>query len=98
MYVESGSPASAAIGLAHTAGRRRNRPVRALAAATPVAVPLTDRIQLPTLIGELTLNIRSIAMNRSGRPRSAINSGGLALSAASAVSHARRASTSSQRR
>ena len=36
----------------------------------------TARIQLPTLIGDVTLNTRNMFRNRSGRPRSEISSAG----------------------
>src|SRR6059058_1199273 len=47
VYVDSGRPNSAAVGLA-TADAPGKRPVIALAAASPVAVPLTERIHEPT--------------------------------------------------
>jgi len=49
-----------------------------------VVAPLADRIQEPTLIGEVTLNIRSMFRKRIGRPRSEIRSAGLAAIAPSA--------------
>jgi hypothetical protein len=65
-----------------------------LSAATPVAVPLTERIHEPTLIGEVALSIRNVFRNRDGTPRSETSNGGLADTPASARAHARRASTS----
>ena len=65
--------------------------------ASAIAVPLAPRIHEPTLIGEVSLNMRSMWRKRSGRPRSEISSGGLAATPASATSHARRASASSPR-
>ena len=43
-------------------------------------------------MGEVSLNIRSMLRKRSGRPRSATSSTGLAVTPAKATSHARRAS------
>ena len=57
-----------------------------------VAPPLAVRIHDPMLIGEVTLNIRSMLRKRSGRPRSDTSSAGLAVTLAKATSHARRAS------
>src|SRR6185312_6739538 len=62
--------------------------------ATPFADPETATTHEPTLIGEVTLNIRSMFRNRAGRPRSEINSGGLTPIAPNAANQARRASTS----
>jgi hypothetical protein len=62
-----------------------------------MAVLLAPRIHEPMLIGEVGLSTRSMWWKRSGRPRSAISSGGLAATPASATSHARRASASSPR-
>ncbi len=61
---------------------RGSRPAIRSAAAAPLDKPLALTIQVPTLIGEVTLNIRSMFKNRSGRPRSAISSGGLTPTAA----------------
>jgi hypothetical protein len=72
---------------------RSNRPSISWAAATPVRVQLPARIHDPMLIGEVTLNIRSMFRNRSGRPRSDTSRAGLAPAAASATGHVRRASS-----
>src|SRR5689334_14588775 len=69
VYVASGRPNSAAPGLANRAGPG-NSPVNVFAAAIPVVVPLTERTQEPTLIGDVTLNIRSMFRKRLGTPRS----------------------------
>ena len=78
-----------------TSGRpeqRRDRPARprqrartgrcsAFAAAIPVAGPYAARIHEPTLIGEVTLNIRSMFRSARARPRSEISSAGLTADA-----------------
>src|SRR5439155_2885916 len=91
VYVESGSPTSAAAGLA-TRAVRGKRPVNSFAKAMPMAVPSALRIHEPTLIGEVTLNIRSMLKKRLGLPRSEINSSGLDVTPKSANAQARRAS------
>ena len=48
-----------------------------LPTAIAVAEPLEARIHEPTLIGEVTLNIRSMLRKRVGRPRSEMRSAGL---------------------
>jgi hypothetical protein len=58
------------------------------------APPETSRIQLPTLIGDVTLKTRNIFRNRSGRPRSEISSSGLTTSATALRKRLRRASVS----
>src|SRR3954463_2823091 len=68
--------------------------VHASAAAIVVASPLALRIHEPTLIGEVTLNSRSMLRNRDDLPRSEISSTGLTPTPASAPAHARRASSS----
>ena len=85
-------PSPAAAGRA-TAARRPNRPSSEWAKATVVAAPVALRLQDPRLIGEVTLNRRSMFRKRSGRPRSEISSGGLAAIPAMAARQARRAST-----
>src|SRR3954454_12684211 len=67
-------------------------------APTVVASPLALRIHEPTLIGEVTLNSRSMLRNRDDLPRSEISSAGLTPTPASAHAHARRASSSLPRR
>ena len=42
-----------------------------------VVAPWPTATQVPTLIGDLSLNTRIMLRNRAGRPRSAIRSGGL---------------------
>src|SRR5205085_11778545 len=56
VYVDSGKPSSAEAGRA-TLAARGNRPVHAFTAARLVLMPAADKIQEPTLIGEVTLNI-----------------------------------------
>jgi hypothetical protein len=97
VYVESGRPATAATGRA-TRAEPGNHPVQALTAASVVLAPLTLRIQEPTLIGDVTLNIRSMLRKRMGRPRSEIRNRGLTAIPPNAPAHARRASTSLPRR
>src|SRR5436189_288721 len=67
------------------------QPVQASMAAMGVDPPATTRIHEPTLIGEVTLNIRSMLRNRSGLPRSEISSRGLATPPIIAAAQARRA-------
>src|SRR3954454_8571867 len=55
-------------------------PVHSSSAAVVLAPPETPRIQLPTLIGEVTLKTRNMFRKRSGRPRSEISSAGLTTS------------------
>src|SRR5690348_17753810 len=55
------------------------------------AAPLALRIHVPTLIGEVGLNTRSMFRNRSGRPRSLTSSSGLTFTAAAATSEEVRA-------
>jgi hypothetical protein len=55
---------------------------------------MAARTQLPTLSGEVTLNIRSMYRNRSGRPRSEASRGTLAAPPAPATVNAARASRS----
>ncbi len=54
-----------------------NRPVQALAAARRRGLAADADTHEPTLIGEVTLNIRSMFKNRSGTPRSEVRSAGL---------------------
>ena len=56
------------------------------AAATPVNAPKPLRIQVPTLIGEVSLSTRSMFRNRSGRPRSLTSAAVLTPNAPSATS------------
>ena len=64
----------------HLTGRRMPS---ASSAAAVLDEPLdATRIQLPTLIGEVTLKTRSMFRNRSGRPRSEMSSTGETSSAA----------------
>src|SRR5947209_18119101 len=97
VYVASGMPSSAAAPLA-TAPARGNRPVHAEPAATVVAAPENARFHAPTLIGEVTLNTRSMYRKRLGIPRSLISSTGLLSAPASEIAHARRASSPSSAR
>ena len=62
--------------------------------AAAVAMPLSVRIHEPTLIGEVTLNIRSMLRNRAGFPRSEVKSAGLSVTPTNALAQARRARTS----
>src|SRR3954449_4917427 len=92
VYVLRGNPSKpAAIFAARP--RRGKRPVWSLSTARLVVPPLAGSSHEPTLIGEVTLNIRSMLMKRSGRPRSDMRRAGLAPTPASAFSHARRASS-----
>src|SRR6185437_263272 len=93
VYVDSGRASSAAAGLA-TRAARGHIPVHASAAASVVAAPLAPRIHDPTLLGEVTLTIRNMFMNRLGRPRSEIRNSGLTEIPASEAAQARRARTS----
>jgi hypothetical protein len=68
--------------------------VNVFVAAIPVVVPLPVRIHEPTLIGDVTLNSRSMFRKREGTPRSEIRSGGLAVMLTSDTPQARRARTS----
>src|SRR5436309_2317895 len=81
-----------------SAAARGNSPVQAWTVAIAVVVPLAARIQEPTLIGEVTLNIRSMFKKRAGLPRSEIRNTGDVDTPASAAIHARRASSSLPRR
>src|SRR5579884_4405736 len=56
VYVDRGSPSSAAIGLA-SRPQRGNRPSQTWALASAVVAPLRVRFHEPTLMGEVTLNI-----------------------------------------
>ncbi len=94
VYVASGSPSAADSARAGRATRAGTRPVHASAAATVVVRPLPTSTHDPTLIGDVTLNSRSMLRKRSGRPRSEISSAGLTPTATAAFSHARRASSS----
>src|SRR4051812_46665056 len=68
VYVASGGPERNDVASAnHLTGR--STPSSSSAAAVFEAPPETTRIQLPTLIGDVTLNMRSMCRNRSGRPR-----------------------------
>jgi hypothetical protein len=80
VYVASGGPVTNdATSASHLSGRRMP------SSSSPAAVfeaPLENaRIQLPTLIGEVTLKTRSMFRNRSGRPRSEIRRSGETASA-----------------
>ena len=81
VYVESAGPTSAATVSAATL-TGFSTPSSSSAAAVPDAVPETNRTQLPTLIGEVTLKTRSMFRKRSGRPRSETRSTGLTRSPA----------------
>src|SRR3954466_5344333 len=72
--------------------------LHASAAAIAVVSPLALRIHEPTLIGEVTLNSRSMLRNRDDLPRSEISRSGLVPTPASAHAQARRASSSLPRR
>src|SRR3954453_3773090 len=86
-------PSAAAATRATRAAGTGTYGVHASAAATVVARPLALRIHEPTLIGEVTLNSRSMLRNRDDLPRSEISSAGLTPTPASAHAHARRASS-----
>src|SRR4051812_22612574 len=80
VYVASGGPERNDIASAsHFTGR--STPSSSSAAAVFEAPPETTRIQLPTLIGDVTLNILSMFKKRSGRPRSEMRRIGDAASA-----------------
>jgi hypothetical protein len=84
VYVLSGSPSSAEAPSA-TSFTRGARCVASSAAARVVTPPLAPSSHEPTLIGEVGLKTRNMLRNRSGRPRSAIRSGGATSSAARLV-------------
>ncbi len=90
VYEASGRPRTAA---AVRASRPPGSRTTWSAAPALAAAPNPARTHDPTLIGEVTLNIRSMCRNRSGRPRSEISSTGLANAPAAATADARRAST-----
>jgi len=91
--VESGRPSAAAATLAGVPARWK-RPVQAVRAASDVVAPLPERIQEPTLIGEVTLNMRSMLRKRCGRPRSEISRPGLTPMPTIDAAQARRPRTS----
>src|SRR5690348_15100282 len=62
------------------------------AAATPPAEPAAVRSHVPMFIGDVGFTTRNMFANRSGRPRSLINSTGLAAYPAAATQPARLAS------
>jgi hypothetical protein len=70
------------------------RPSSSRAAPRALVAPKPVRIQDPTLIGDVTLNTRSMYRNRSGRPRSETSSAGLTTAPPRAPNAARRASAS----
>jgi hypothetical protein len=75
VYVASGGPVANQVSSAsHFSGR--GPPSAWSAAAVFPEVLEATRIQLPTLIGEVSLNTRSMFRNRSGRPRSEMRSMG----------------------
>ena len=81
VYVASGGPLANETSPARTLiGFRMSS--SSSAAAVLVAPLETKRIQLPTLIGEVTLNTRSMLRKRSGLPRSEISRIGETISAA----------------
>src|SRR5206468_2348023 len=71
---------------------RPNKPNRSWAVATAAVVPVAARIHDPTLIGDVTLNTRSMLKNRAGTPRSRISKIGLPVPAARQMRPALRAS------
>ena len=96
VYEASGSPSTAAA--LRAARPPGTRPWVAWSShPSPVAGLKPARIQEPTLIGEVILNMRSMCRKRSGLPRSEMSSGGLASAPTSARVDARRASTASPR-
>ncbi len=93
VYVDSGRPNRAAAGR-ETRAVRGSSPVHAFTAAAAVVAPLALSTHEPTLIGEVTLNIRSMLRKRAGLPRSEMRRTGLTLTPASATPQLRRASVS----
>src|SRR4051795_11742382 len=81
VYVASGGPETNDASSA-SAFRRGSLPQSSSTAAAFDAPPETTRIQLPTLIGEVTLKTRSMFRKRSGRPRSEMSRSGDAISIA----------------
>src|SRR5262245_55076189 len=63
-------------------------------AETELAALVYARIQLPTLMGDVTLNTRSMLRSRSGRPRSDMSKSGLTAFATDAIWMLRWASSS----
>jgi len=63
----------------------RFQPSNSAAVAPLMAAPNAERIQDPTLIGEVTLKTRSMFRNRCGTPRSAISSTGATSTPANAA-------------
>src|SRR5207248_3868534 len=93
VYVARGGPVrNDTASAAHLSGLRT--PSRLSVAAVADAPLETNRIQEPTLIGEVTLKTRSMFRKRSGRPRSEIRSAGLTRSASALRKRLRRASVS----
>ena len=93
VYVASGGPAAKEAASA-SAFSGFAIPSSSSAAAVPDAPPETKRIQLPTLIGDVTLKTRSMLRKRSGRPRSEMSSAGETTSAAAPRKRLVRASRS----
>ena len=91
VYVVSGGPAAAETISAATL-TDFSFPSSSSTAAVFEAPPEMKRVQLPTLIGEVTLKTRSMLRKRSGRPRSEINNAGPTTSAAAPMKRVRRAS------
>jgi hypothetical protein len=88
VYVASGGPLTAdTTSAARLTGARM--PSRSSAAAVFDALPDTSRIQLPTLIGDVALNIRNMFRKRSGRPRSLTSRAGETTSATAPMKSAR---------
>ncbi len=93
VYVASGGPvANQPSSASRFSGRRM--PIASRAAAPPPVTPETTSTQLPTLIGEVTLNTRSMFRNRSGRPRSEIRRIGDTISIAAPTRSVARARSS----
>ena len=97
VYDASGIPRNADATCAPRPSGPSPPPLSAWNAAGAVTVPNPARIHEPTLMGEVTLNIRSMFRNRDDTPRSLISSAGLTTLPPSATSQARCASASSPR-
>src|SRR5437588_4642595 len=72
---------------------RGRTPVHMLVTRMAALAPFAVSTQDPRLIGEVTLNIRSMFKNRAGLPRSEMSNTGLIALLVSATIHARRASS-----
>jgi len=92
--VLSAGPSRTPAAALESAPNRGTRPNMLLAAAAVTVAPVPASTHEPTLIGEVSLNIRIMFRNRAGRPRSEISSAGLISTPASDALHADRASRS----